>query len=174
MNGATVLSKLDLTFGYHLISAEEGSIEKTAFRAKIGHSEFIVMPLGLCNAPAIFQGMMNKIFADELTSFILVHLDDILAYRRSMEGHWGHLRRALERLRAAKLSGRLHKCEFLKSCVDYSGFDISANGIHASPEKVKSVLEWPIAQTVQDVRSFLGLASYYLCFIWDSVKLLGH
>ena len=92
-------------------------------------------------------------------------MDDILIYSRSVEEHWDHLRRALERLRAAKLYGRLHKCEFLKSRVDYLGFDISADGIHASPEKVKSVVEWPKPQTPHDVRLFWGLASYYRRFI---------
>ena len=123
------------------------------------------MPFGLCNAPATFQRLMNQIFADELNSFVLVYLDDILIYSHSVEEHWGHLRRALERLRAAKLYGRLHKCDFLKTRVDYLGFDTSAEGVHASPEKVKSVVDWPTPQTVHDIRSFLGLASYYRCFI---------
>ena len=61
--------------------------------------------------------------------------------------------------------GRLHKCEFLKDKVDYLGFEVSKDGIHASPEKVKAVLDWPRPQSVHDVRSFLGLASYYHKFI---------
>ena len=76
-----------------------------------------------------------------------------------MEEHWGHLHWALEGLKAATLYGRLHKRDFLKTRVDYLGFDISAKGIHASPDKVKSVVDWPSPQTVHDVRSFLGLVS---------------
>ena len=86
---------------------------------------------------------MNKVFAKEINSFILVYLDDILVYSRSIEEHWDHLERALERLRQAKLYGRLHKCEFLKDKVDYLGFEVSANGVNASPEKVKAILDWP-------------------------------
>ena len=123
------------------------------------------MPFGLCNAPSTFQRLMNKVFAEEINSFILVCLDDILVYSRSIEEHWDHLRRALEKLRQAKLYGRLHKCEFLKDKVDYLGFEVNANGVNVSPEKVKAILDWPRPQTVHDTRSFLGLASYYRKFI---------
>ena len=165
LGNARVFSKLDLASGYHQIAMAETSIDKTAFRTNIGHWEFLVMPFGLCNAPATFQRLMNRVFKDELNSFILVYLDDILIFSRSIEEHWGHLRRALTRLREAKLYGRLHKCEFLKDRVDYLGFEIFSEGVHASPDKVKAVVEWPRPQSVHDVRSFLGLASYYRKFI---------
>ena len=99
------------------------------------------MPFGLCNAPSTFKRLMNKVFAEEINSFILVYLDDILIYSPSIEEHWDHLQRALEKLRQAKLYGRLHKCEFLKDKVDYLGFEVSANGTNASPEKVKTILD---------------------------------
>ena len=165
LGGSKIFSKLDLASGYHQIGMEETSIEKTAFRTNLGHWEFLVMPFRLTNAPASFQRLMNKIFADELNSFILCYMDDILVFSRSIEEHWGHLRCALQRLREAKLYGRLHKCDFLKDKVDYLGFEISSEGVHASPEKVKSVVEWPTPQSVHDVRAFLGLASYYRKFI---------
>ena len=123
------------------------------------------MPFVLCNAPSTFQRLMNTIFEREINSFILVYLDDILIYSRSIEEHWEHLRIALDRLRQANLYGRLHKCEFLKDKVDYLGFEVSKEGIHASPDKVKAVLDWPRPQSVHDIRSFLGLASYYKKFI---------
>ena len=72
---------------------------------------------------------------------------------------------ALERLRRAKLYGRLHKCEFLKDKVDYLGFEVSTGVIHASPEKVKAMLDWTWPQSVHDMHSYLGFASYYRKFI---------
>ena len=165
MGQAKVFTKLDLAQGYHQIAMSDDSVDKTAFCTHMGQWEFIVMPFGLCNAPSTFQRLMNKVFAKEINSFILVYLDDILVYSRSVEEHWDHLRRALEKLRQAKLYGRLHKCEFLKDKVDYLGFEVSANGVNASPEKVKAILDWPRPQTVHDIRSFLGLASYYRKFI---------
>ena len=101
------------------------------------------MPFGLCNAPSTFQRLMNTIFKREINSFILVYLDDILIYSRSVGEHWGHLRCALDKLRGAKLYGRLHKCEFLKDKVDYLGFEVGRDGIRTSPEKVRAILDWP-------------------------------
>ena len=71
----------------------------------------------------------------------------------------------MERLREAKLFGRLHKCEFLKERVDYLGFEVSPEGIHASPDKVRAIIEWPKPKDIHDLRSFLGLVSYYRKFI---------
>ena len=147
---AEVFTKLDLASGYHQIAMEETSIQKTAFRTNRGHFEFLVMPFGLCNAPATFQRLMNKVFADNIGKFIAVYLDDILIFSRSSDEHWKHLRWALEKLREAKLYGRLHKCEFLKNQVDYLGFEVSPGGIKASPKKIRAVIEWPIPKSVHD------------------------
>ena len=108
---------------------------------------------------------MNKVFAGNLDKFIGVYLDDILIFSRNMDEHWQHLRWALEQLRKAKLYGRLHKCEFLKDQVDYLGFEVSPRGIQASPDKVRAIIEWLRPKSVHDVRSFLGLASYYRRFV---------
>ena len=123
------------------------------------------MPFGLCNALASFQRLMNKVFTDNIGKFIGIYPDDILIFSRNIDEHWQHLRWALEKLREAKLYGRLHKCEFLKDQVDYLGFEVSPGGIKASPGKVKAVIEWPRPKSVHDVRSFLGLASYYRRFV---------
>ena len=93
------------------------------------------MPFVLCNAPSTFQRLMNRVFSKEISSFILVYLDDILTFSRSIGEHWDHLKIALDRLRRAKLYGRLHKCEFIKNKFDYLGVEISKDGIHASPER---------------------------------------
>ena len=78
---------------------------------------------------------MNTIFEKEINFLILVYLDDILIYSRSIGEHWDHLKRALDKLCRAKLFGRLHKCEFLKDQVDYLGFEVSKGEIRTSPEK---------------------------------------
>ena len=109
------------------------------------------MLFGLCNAPATFQRLMNKVFADNIGKFIAVYLDDILIFSRNFDEHWQRLWWALEKLREAKLYGRLHKCEFLKDQVDYLGFKVSPGGIKASPGKIRAVIEWPKPKSVHNV-----------------------
>ena len=61
---------------------------------------------------------MNTTFEKDINSFVLVYMDDSLIYSRSIGEHWDRRKIALEKLRRAKLFGRLHKCEFLKDEVD--------------------------------------------------------
>ena len=86
-----------------------------------------------------FQRLMNRVFSRELGKFILVFLDDILVYSKTLEEHIQHIRVALDRLREAKLFGRLHKCTWVQKSVEYLGFDISAQGVEPSPEKVDAI-----------------------------------
>ena len=156
---------LDLASGYHQIAVREDDIPKTAFRTQRGQFEFVVMPFGVTNAPSTFQRMMNMLFKDELDNFVLVYLDDILIFSKTLEDHIQHIRQALEKLKEAKLYARLHKCAFFQERVEYLGFDVSYQGIQPSPEKVRTIVEWPQLQSVKDVRSFLGLAGFYRRFI---------
>ena len=156
---------LDLASGYHQIAVKNEDIPKTAFRTQRGQFEFVVMPFGVTNAPATFQRMMNSIFKEELDDSVLVYLDDILIFSRTLQEHIQHIRGALEKLRAAQLYARLHKCAFFQQKVEYLGFDVSSQGIQPSPEKVRTVVEWPRPCSVKDIRSFLGLAGFYRRFI---------
>jgi hypothetical protein len=82
---AKVFTKMDLRYGYHLVRIAEGDEWKTAFSTRHGQFEYTVMPLGLCNAPVVFQRMMNTIFYDMLDKGVVIYLDDILLYAEDEE-----------------------------------------------------------------------------------------
>ena len=75
-------TQLDLTSAYHRMRIREGDEWKTAFRTRYGHFEYQVVPFSLSNAPASFQGYINKIFAKKLDIFVIVYLNDILIYTK--------------------------------------------------------------------------------------------
>ncbi len=164
LRGFNYFTKIDLAQGYHQIWIAEGDVEKTAFRIRYGHYEFVVLLFGLCNAPATFQNLMNSVFAEYLDHFVLVFLDDILVYSRTKEEHLLHLRIVLIKLREHKLFGRKAKSEFLKSKVEYLGHEIGREGLQVCLDKIKAITEWP-RPTSPEVRSFVGMASFYRRFI---------
>jgi hypothetical protein len=89
--GARVFSKIDLHSSYHQIKIRDEDIPKTAFSTRYGLYEYLVMSFGLTNAPAQFMYLMNSVFMPELDKFVVVFVDDILVYSKSMEDHEGHL-----------------------------------------------------------------------------------
>ena len=167
LQGAVVFSKIDLRSGYHQLRVRAEDIPKTAFRTRYGHYEFVIMPFGLTNAPAAFMELMNRVFIDYLDRFVVVFIDDILVYSRSREEHEEHLRIVLKTLRKHQLYGKYSKCDFWISEVTFLGHVVSAAGVAVDPAKIDAIVAWEVPKNVRDIRSFLGLASYYRRFIRD-------
>jgi hypothetical protein len=89
--GAQVFSKIDLRFSYHQIKIRDEDIPKMAFSMRYELYEYLVMFFRLTNAPAHFMYLMNSVFMPELDKFVVVFIDDILVYSKSMEDHEEHL-----------------------------------------------------------------------------------
>jgi hypothetical protein len=140
MKGASVFSKIDLRSGNHQLKIWESDIPKTAFRTWYRLYEYTVMSFGLTNAPANFMYLMNKVFMEYLDRFIVVFIDDILIFSKTMEEHEEHLRLVLEKLRSNQLYAKFSKCEFWLTEFAFLGHVISAGGVSIDLGKVKDVL----------------------------------
>ena len=123
------------------------------------------MPFGLTNTPAAFMDMMNRIFKPYLDQFVVVFIDDILVYSKNIEEHMRYLRIVFQTMREEKLFAKLSKCEFWLDSIVFLGYVISKEGISIDPKKIEAVVNWPRPTNVTEVRSFLGLVSYYRRFI---------
>jgi hypothetical protein len=109
------------------------------------------MSFGLTNAPAYFMYLMNSVFMPELDKFVMVFIDDILVYSKSMKDHEEHLRVVLQRLRDHQLYAKFSKCEFWISEVSFLGHVISSEGITVDPSMVRDVLDWEPPKSVHQV-----------------------
>ncbi|GJR12238.1 putative reverse transcriptase domain-containing protein [Tanacetum coccineum] len=141
LRGACPFLKIDFRSGYHQLRVHEDAIPKTAFRTRYGHFESTVMPFGLTNAPAVFMDLMNRVCKPYLGRFVIVFIDDILAYSKSKEEHEVHLKLVLESLRKEKSYAKFFKCEFGLEEVHFLGHVVNHNvllvgsvmdGAHAS------------------------------------------
>ena len=138
----------------------EEDIYKTSFRTQFGHYEFLVMPFGLTNAPTTFSRMMNRIFLN-YQSFVIVFFDDILVFSKNEKEHKNHLRTVFYlHFENQKFLNR-EKSSFFQKEIEYLGHIVSSNGIHVDPRKIETIASWPRPKNVHEVRSFLGLCSYY-------------
>jgi hypothetical protein len=169
--GAQVFSKIDLRSGYHQIKIRIKDIPKTAFTIRYGLYEYLVMSFGLTNTPAHFMFLTNSAFMPELDKFVMVFIDYILVYSKTMQEHEEHLRIVLQRLRKHQLYAKFSKCEFWIKEVPFLGYVISPEGIMVGPDKVKEVLDWRQPTFMSEVRNFLGLAGHYRRFIPNFSKI---
>ena len=158
--GACWFSTLDLKSGYWQVPIMERDKEKTAFRTSSGQLyEFNQVPFGLCNAPATFSCLMDRILSGLHWETCLFYLDDIIIF--SPAEHLARLRQVFERLRHANLKLGAEKCTFATKEVSYLGRRVTEEGLLPDPAFLTAIREIPPPKTATEVRSFLGLAGYY-------------
>ncbi|GBG59535.1 hypothetical protein CBR_g49795 [Chara braunii] len=144
VQGCTIFSKVDLKSGYHQIEMAEEDVHKTAFKTRL-------------RCTAYFRPYLDK--------FMVVYLDDILVFSKTTREHAEHLALVLQSLRDSQYKINKEKSSFGVPSVIYLGHVISGDGLAPEAAKVAAIQDWPQPQTLKDVRSFLGLASYYRKFV---------
>jgi hypothetical protein len=163
--GAKFFTKLDLRDGFYNIMIHPDDQHKTAFRTRYGHFEFLVLPFGLCNAPATFTRMMNRIFGHLYDSCIIAYVDDVLIYSNTEDDHLAHLQLVFELLQTNTLFLKLSKCEIAKESVNYCGTKVSQEGIHLAQDKLESLFNTPVPTNIKQMQSFLGICNWFRDFI---------
>ena len=171
LGGSHWFSTLDLKSGYWQVAMDPADKEKTAFSIGGGLWHFRVMPFGLCNAPATFERLMDHVLAGLPWNVCLVNLGDVIVHGRTFSEQLENLQRVFTCLKKANLKLSPEKYNLFRHEVKYLGHIISRNGMATDPAKIDSVKDWPRPTCLAEMRSFLGLCSYYRKFIRNFAEI---
>uniref|UniRef100_A0A8C6PS61 ribonuclease H n=1 Tax=Nothobranchius furzeri TaxID=105023 RepID=A0A8C6PS61_NOTFU len=193
--GSRWFTVLDLKSGYYQIEMEEKDKAKTAFVCPLGFWEFNRMPQGITNAPSTFQRLMEKCMGELNLREVLVFIVDVIVVAPTLEEHETRLMKVLTRLKDFGLKLSLEKCMFFQTSVKYLGHVVfqagvetdpdkistltmffqtsvkylghvvSQAGVETDPDKISTLTSWPVPKNLKELRSFLGFAGYYSCFV---------
>ena len=156
----------DLASGFYNVPILEEHRERTAMSTPLGTYEWRVLPMGLKNAPSIFQRNMNRIFKDlpDVRCFV----DDGVIGGETLEQLYLNVRQVLEVLQKNQMVVKRSKLQFFKTSLKFLGHNISREGVSPQAEKVEAVRNWPLPTTKSHLRSFLGLVQYYAAYIYGA------
>ena len=166
--GGKTFTKIDLSHAYQQLVLDE---ESRLISTQKGLFQYTRLPFGISSAPGIFQRVMENVLHD--IPNVVVYIDDILITGASEEEHLKTLDRVLKRLETAGLRVKKHKCKFMVPSVEYLGYLIDAEGLHPTPEKVRAVKEAPSPKSVQELKAYLGLLTYYSDFLPNMSTVLA-
>lgn len=166
LRDSTWYTVADLQSGFFQCAIDPIDREKTAFSLPgEGLWQFRVLPMGMANSPATFERLMERVMAGLDHSILLIYLDDLIIHGKTFSDHMDHLEAVLLRLIKAGLKISPKKCQLLQLMVKFLGHIVSGNGLSPCPDKISAVMDWPCPRTVTQIRSFLGLCSYYRKFV---------
>ena len=172
LEGCKYFSILDLRSGYHHIGLSEKSKPLTAFTIHSGKFQWKVLPFGIGIGVQTFSFAINKAIG-QCFDFAANYLDDIIVFSRTADDHLKHLEQVFAALQKTDLKIKASKCEFFKSHVCYLGFLIGESGIRCDKSKVEAINKITTPTSIEEVRHFNGMCSYYQKFIMHySEKLM--
>lgn len=156
---------LDLASGFYQVPMAQDSIDKTAFVTPESHYEFLRMPFGLANAPAVFQRLINNVLGPLKNKIAFPYIDDIIIPCPTFEEGLTRLNSVLEVFRRHNLTLKISKCSFFKTQIEYLGREISSEGVRPGTKKIAAVIAMKTPTNVKEVRQFLGLSGYFRRFV---------
>ncbi|KAG5442165.1 hypothetical protein CSKR_203913 [Clonorchis sinensis] len=163
MNGGAYFAKLDLSEAYLQVEVAEESRHLLTINTRRGLFEYTRLPFGVKTAPSIFQQIMDTMLCD-LTG-VVAYLHDIIVVGATKEDLPSRLDAVLQRLNYYGFRLKKEKCEFLLNFLKYLGFIIDKNGRRPDPSNIDPIVRMPPPSNVAELKSFLGLTSYYSAFL---------
>ena len=158
-----IFTKLDLSQAYLQLKLEEESSKYLVISTHKGLFRYTRLPYGISSAPGIFQKAMEQLLQG--IPHVTVYIDDILITAETEAEHLQILERVFNRLAKAELKVKKPKCKFMVPSVSYLGHVIDAKGLHPLPEKIEAIRQAPTPKNVTELKSYLGLLTYYGKFL---------
>ncbi|MES9883153.1 MAG: RNase H-like domain-containing protein [Sedimenticola sp.] len=171
LSGSTYFSCMDLNQGYLQMGLEPNDMEKTAFSTSLGLYHFTRLPYGLVTAPSEFSRLMGEVLRGLQWTECCVYMDDIIVPSLTLDESLVRLEHVFQRLLAARLKLKPRKCAFLQKTVKVLGHVVSSEGVATDDDKIATVRDWPVPTSAKNLKSFIGLASYYKRYVQDFSKI---
>ena len=169
----SIFNLLDISSGFYHQMLTESSKPYTAFSiAHLGHFEFNRSPMGITSSPAAYSRLMHAILQGLPQVFL--YLDDCLTVSRTHHEAIDKLRQVLTRFRAYNLKCKLSKVQLGADNINYLGYNISKqHGIRPGEAKVKAIKNWPIPRSRKEIKSFVGLCSFFRRTVKDFALIIS-
>ena len=165
LEGSAYFTSIDMSAGFYQVPIEESSQDYTAFSTPFGSFKWLRMPMGLTGSPPTSQCLVEKVLVGLTWKICVPYLDDIIIFSSTPEEHLERLRLVFERFLANNLEINPDKGDFFRMKVQFFGHMVSKDGLEVDPSKIEAVQKFPVPQSETEVKSFLGLASYYRRFV---------
>src|SRR5438034_1729883 len=118
------------------------------------------MPLGLYNAPTIFQEYINNLLREYLDQRVIVYLDDILIYSVNKDEHTILMSKVLKTLQEQGLTADISKCIFNAESVPFLGFVLFSKGVSLANDTIEAILDWTLPKSIKEIQIFLGFTNF--------------
>ena len=165
LEGSAYFNSIDMSAGFYQVPKEDSSQDYTAFSTPFGSFEWLRLPMGLTGSLPTFQCLVEKVLVGLTWKTCVPYLDDIVIFSSTPEDHLERLRLVFQRFRAHNLKINPGKYDFFVMKVQFLGHIVSKDGLEVGPSKIEAVQKFPVPRSQTEVKSFLGLASYYRRFV---------
>ncbi|XP_062538494.1 uncharacterized protein K02A2.6-like [Armigeres subalbatus] len=173
LNGATWFSTIDLANAFFHIELDKESRHLTNFYTEFGTFRCVRLPFGLCNAPDVFQEVMQRIILGDCPG-VINYLDDVLVFGATKDEHDANLAIVLSRLQQHNVKLNTDKCVFASQSVQFIGFKLAPEGWSVTDEKMCAIKSFRTPSSCSEVKSFLGLVTFADRFIQSRADLTQH